>query len=269
MIAELVTAIRDRQAILFVGSGASKGLGAPTWGELISEIGTQLGYEPDVFASLNANYLTVAEYYRTKMKGIGNLRSWMDRKWTLEDSVLKDSRVHQLMIDLGFPIIYTTNYDRFIEDSFRIRGLDYHTIIRLSDLTGSYSGTQIVKFHGDFSEDSSLVIAESDYFDRLSFESPLDIRLRSDVLGRSILFIGYSLTDINVRLMLYKMSKMWGTYGKAGDQPKSYLFLPKPDDIQKEVLENWGVQTIIGEVDDPNEALCAFLENLKSEVAAI
>jgi len=34
-------------------------------------------------------------------------------------------------------------------------------------------------------------------FDRLYFSSPLDIKLRTDALGRSILFIGYSLSDVN------------------------------------------------------------------------
>lgn len=266
MTSELATAVREKRAILFVGSGVSAGLGTPTWSGLVSEIAQQLGYEPDVFASLGANYLTVAEYYRLHMGGIGRLRSWMDRKWSVEDSVLRKSRVHNLLIDLDFPIIYTTNYDRFIEDSYRLRGLKCHKIVGLRDLTSSTGGTQIVKLHGDFSDDNSLVITESDYFERLNFETPLDIRLRSDVLGKSILFIGYSLSDINVRLLLYKMWKMWGAAGYLSEQPKSFVFLSKPDEIQNAVLENWGVHTITAEVDDPNEALCAFLEDLKAQV---
>jgi SIR2-like domain len=258
---ELVTAIRDQRAILFVGSGVSASLGIPTWNGLVQE--------PDVFESLGASYLTVAEYYELKMGGIGKLRSWMDRKWSVEDAKLRSSRVHNLIVDLTFPLIYTTNYDRFIEESYRLRGKNYHKVVGLRDLTEISSGTQIVKLHGDFDADSSLVIAESDYFDRLNFESPLDIRLRADVLGKTILFVGYSLSDINVRLLLYKMWKMWSDSGYQSEQPKSFVFLPKPDEIQNAVLENWGVHTITADVDDPNEALCAFLEELKEQVESI
>ena len=65
--------------------------------------------------------------------------------------------------------------------------------------------TQIIKFHGDFDDDSSLVLTESSFFIALDFESPLDIKLRSDSLEKSLLFIGYSLSDINIRYMLYKL----------------------------------------------------------------
>jgi len=269
MIADLATAIRDRRAILFVGSGVSASLGIPTWSGLVAEIARELGYEPDVFASLGASYLTVAEFYELRMGGIGKLRSWMDRKWTVDDAKLKASRVHNLIIDLNFPIIYTTNYDRFIEDSYQLHGVDFHKVVGLRDLIDIGHGTQIVKLHGDFDDDSSLVISESDYFERLNFESPLDIRLRADVLGKTILFIGYSLTDINVRLLLYKMWKMWSDSGYQAEQPNSFVFLPKPDEIQNAVLENWGVHAITADVDDPNEALCVFLEELKRQTESI
>jgi hypothetical protein len=269
MITELASAIRDRRAILFVGSGVSASLGIPTWAGLVREIAKELGYEPDVFESLGASYLTVAEFYELRMGGIGKLRSWMDRQWSVDDAKLKTSVVHNLIIDLDFPIIYTTNYDRFIEDSYRIRGKEFHKVVGLRDLIDIGEGTQIVKLHGDFEDDNSLVIAETDYFERLNFESPLDIRLRADVLGKTILFIGYSLSDINVRLLLYKMWRMWDDSGYQSDQPKSFVFLPKPDEIQNAVLENWGVHTITADVDDPNEALCAFLGSLKTQVASI
>ena len=78
-----------------------------------------------------------------------------------------------------------------------------------------------------------------------------------------------SLTDINVRLLLYKMWKMWGASGYESERPKSFVFLSKPDEIQNAVLEKWGVHTITADVDDPNEALCAFLEDLKKQVGSI
>src|SRR5206468_8567620 len=43
--------------------------------------------------------------------------------------------------------------------------------------------THIIKYHGDFDEDSSLVLTETDFLNRLSFDSPLDIQFRPDALG--------------------------------------------------------------------------------------
>src|SRR3954466_10923597 len=125
---DLAAAISKGQVILFAGSGTSAGLGAPLWSGLMDEIGGQLDYDPDVFRSLGASYLTVAEFYKIRKGGIGPLRSWMDNKWAVDDATLDKSEVHDLIFRLGFPIIYTTNYDRNLEGIHRIRRRDYHKI---------------------------------------------------------------------------------------------------------------------------------------------
>ena len=56
----------------------------------------------------------------------------------------------------------------------------------------TYENLEIICVN-DFSDDSSIVLTESSYFERLEFNSPLDIKLRSDMLGKTILYIGYSL----------------------------------------------------------------------------
>lgn len=264
---DLVRALKRRQVLLFAGSGTSAGVGAPTWGGLIAKIGEDLGYESDVFSSISAgNYLAVAEYYKIKMGEIGTLRSWMDQNWAATAEDLASSRVHNAIMDLEFPIIYTTNYDRNFEESFRLSGRKFQKISNIRNFSTDADATQIVKFHGDFSDDNSLVITESDYFKRLSFDSPLDMKLRSDCLGNSILFIGYSLTDLNIRLLMFKLYSMWKDSGFEKDRPKSYLFLSRPNEVQSTVLREWGVHTIASEVDDPGHALAEFLEGLREAV---
>jgi len=82
-----------------------------------------------------------------------------------------------------------------------------------------------LSLHGDFDDDSSLVLTESSYFERLSFESPLDIKLRYDSIGKSLLFIGYSLSDINIRYLLYKLQRLWAESDYSGVRPVSYIFV--------------------------------------------
>jgi hypothetical protein len=137
------------------------------------------------------NYLTLAEYYRIRQGSIGSLRSWMDRNWSIPDDALAASKVHDLICSLDFPIVYTTNFDRNLERAFELKGKPFVKIVSAKDIARVRDGvTQIVKFHGDFDDDQSIVIAETDYLDRLSFESPLDIKFRADALGKTILFVG-------------------------------------------------------------------------------
>src|SRR4051812_14487837 len=67
---DLAAAISKGQVILFAGSGTSAGLGAPLWSGLMDEIGGQLDYDPDVFRSLGASYLTVAEFYKIRKEAL-------------------------------------------------------------------------------------------------------------------------------------------------------------------------------------------------------
>lgn len=263
MIDDLKRSVRDKQAILFVGAGVSAVLGAPTWSELIDHIAKDLEFEPDVFRSLSPNYLTLAEFYRIERGSIGPLRSWMDRHWNFSDEIIKASPVHSLISRLDFPVIYTTNYDCNIERALELEGKNVRKIVDVKDLLHVKSQeTQVVKLHGDFEDDTSIVLTETDYFERLSFESPLDIRLRADVLARPVLFIGYSLSDINVRMLLHRLWKTWNTSPHSSHQPNSYVFLPRPNEIEEAVLSRWGVQTIVGEDPDPKTSLRIFLSEL-------
>jgi len=262
---ELIDAIRKRNVILFVGGGVSMNLGLPSWDRLIDRLARDLGFDTEVFRSYGY-HLLLAEYYKMN-KGIGPLRSWMDRKWHNTDKVdIRKSRIHQLIVELDFPMIYTTNYDRWIEFAFDAYQKPYVKVADVSDIKRTQEGiTQIVKFHGDFDNDNSIVLTESSYFDRLDFETPLDIKLRADVLGRSILFIGYSLTDINIRFLLYKLNKMWQNAKNNEAKPKSFILLMSPNPVQEMVLEKRGIVTIISQPDDPRKGLTEFLDILYNE----
>jgi hypothetical protein len=166
-------------------------------------------------------------------------------------------------------MIYTTNYDNNLEVAFRLHKRDFVKIANTRDLAKPAEGlTQIVKFHGDFDDDQSLVIAETDYFDRLSFDSPLDIKFRADALGRSLPFIGYSLTDMNIRLLLHHMWKAWRSSGYEESRPGSYVFMPDPDPMQVAVLSQWGMTVLSEEAKDPQTALVQFLTKLDQAVKA-
>jgi hypothetical protein len=262
MIDPLVQAVRARQTILFVGAGISRSLGLPSWRELIGVMANQLDFDPTVFEGYG-DYLELAEYYQIKKTSLGSLRSEMDRLWHKDESKVDSSKIHQAIVNLSCPTIYTTNYDRWLEIAFERRKKSFVKIANVGDFTKIRDGVpQIVKLHGDFDDDTSLVLTETSYFERLAFESPLDIKLRSDSIGRTILFVGYSLSDINVRYLLYKLRCLWAESAFSAARPKSFMFLPRPNPIQEAILQQRGIFPIVSEIDDPTAGLGDFLERL-------
>lgn len=258
---ELVEAVRAHEALLFTGAGASTALGLPGFDGLVDELATELGYDVEVFRQLG-DYSTLAEYYRLEQGGLGELRSRLDVGWNSREIDVRSSKLHRLIVQLGFPVIYTTNWDRWLEKAHEAAGIPYKSIIGVGDLRALQSGVvQIVKFHGDFADDDSLVLTESSYMRRMDFSSPLDIKLRSDALGRSLVFIGYSLRDPNTRLLLFKIHELWKNTPYS--QPRSFLITDRPNSVQDRVLKEWGIASLVADDGETQEdRLANLLEKL-------
>ncbi|WP_437609354.1 SIR2 family protein [Erwinia sp. V71] len=259
---ELKRAYDAGKLILFAGAGISRNLGLPEWHELISHLAHELGYDPDEFNSYGT-HLALAEYYKKRTGSLGPLRSWMDREWHRPDIDVRSSEIHTLITQGNFSRIYTTNYDRWLELAHEAHHVPYRKVSSAAHLVSlTESERHIIKLHGDFDDDTSLVLDESSYFERLNFDSPLDLKLTHDVIGNSVLFVGYSISDFNIRLLFYRLTKMWGRTGLASARPKSYLFTNRYNPVAKEVLGQWGIEMIVSDEENPRRALATFLQEL-------
>jgi hypothetical protein len=260
----LANAIQRRQAILFVGAGVSMAVGLPSWQTVVDHLLKELDLDAGVIDGMNDGYQMLAEFYRVKQGGLGALRNWLDRNWKVASDHVAESKLHKLIAELDFPTIYTTNYDRNLETAFEVYDKPYAKIANAKQIADATDGvTQIIKYHGDFDDDSSLVLTETDFLDRLSFDSPLDIKFRADALSRTILFIGYSMSDPNIRWLLHNIWQTWERSGHAEHRPRSFVFMPSSNPVQEAVLGRWGITVLTPDsgagVDD---ALAAFLADI-------
>jgi hypothetical protein len=263
VLSGLVRQIDDRRVILFVGSGISAGLGLPTWEDFVGRLGTDFAFEPDEFLTLSSDFRSLAEFYRLEKGSLTELCSKMAREWKVSDEKLAASQAHQLIVRLDFPVIYTTNYDHLLERAYELEGKSFNKVISARDIARiDPTRTTIVKFHGDLDDPCSVVLAETDYFRRLSFEHPLDIKLAADALGKAVLFVGYSVSDINLRLLLYRLQGIWRASGAEDSRPRSYVFMTKPNQVQERILDSWGVTPLIAADTDETSAVAVFLERL-------
>jgi NAD-dependent SIR2 family protein deacetylase len=254
---------KEGKLIPFIGAGLSMRLGLPAFSSLIDIIAVQLGYDPEVYR-MNGNYWQLAEYYVAVKGSIGPLRSEMDRLFDPSDERIQLSKAHTALTEMKLPLIYTTNYDRIIERAFELKNKPCYTVTNIDDMAAAPAdATQVIKFHGAFSDDSSLVLTESSYFERLEFESAMDIKLRADMLGKSLLFVGYSLNDINIRYMLYKLHKLRQAVKRdAPRTPSAYLITFGSGEIQKTLLARWNVDIIELDPINKQESIDQFLEAL-------
>ena len=261
-IHEIKDLIANNKLILFIGAGVSKPLNLPDWNELIGQLAKEVGYnDPKVFALYGDN-LTLAEYYKVikPSSDISTpLTDWMNQNLTIDITRVQSSPIHQELAKLNCSIIYTTNYEEALEKTFEAS----HKIANIEHLANiPEKAVQIIKFHGDMNNENSIVLAEQDYFKRLNFDTPLDIKLRADMLGKSILFLGYSMSDINIRLLSYKLDQLWKNSPDAAVRPKSYIFMAQPNPIQEEIFQNRGITPIVGEDADRTASLLQFLKKL-------
>ncbi|MDQ2776126.1 MAG: SIR2 family protein [Acidobacteriota bacterium] len=259
----LVTAIKQKRAILFAGAGLSSSLGLPLFDVLTCHLAKELGIQERA----NIDFPILAEYYLLQTSRHEDLFNWMRQTWHPENIHIRDSQAHNDILDLDFPVIYTTNYDSWLERSFEERGKPFRKIIGVKDLADTKSGeTEIIKFHGDFNTPSTIVLTESDFLRRMSLDEPLDIRLRSDSLARPILFAGYSLSDPNIRYLLYRLRQLWSQHTEENVKPSSYILMVERNDIQERLLRERDVEPILFEEDDPSAGLTKFFKTLRAAV---
>lgn len=177
-------------------------------------------------------------------------------------------------------LIVTTNYDDSLERAFKAEGEPYElityiasgpdrgrfrhiptdgesTVIQLPNEyvnLGLKQRSVIAKIHGsvDRSEDrihgDSFVITEDHYVDyiaRADIARLFPVTLAAKLRNSHFLFLGYSLRDWNLRVMLYRL---WGE--QAGRNFKSWAIQKKPDRIDEVAWEERGVDILDIKVED-------------------
>jgi len=236
----------------------------PSYSALIREIGSHLGFDGPIFEGMG-DYLTLAEYYHLEKGGLKELQRHLQSQWDAPEKEVAASPVHQAIVELGCNVIYTTNFDSFLERAHRAKDRKYKRILSIRDMVSvDEDAVHIVKLHGDLTKPSGMVFTETSYFERLSFESPLDVKLRADALGKSLLFIGYSLADINIRYLMFRLQRQWESEPDFDLRPKSYVFLARPNPVQSTVLKSRGVEAIVADSTDATASLAKFLTELRT-----
>lgn len=260
----LLQATKSSRLIPFIGAGFSRVFKLPTWNELIDDIAGVVGFAPEI-ARLYGDFLQLAEFLAIRQNGLGLLRSRLDKLFNSTSIDISTSPAHLLLPRLRAPVLYTTNWDTLIERAFDHVGVKHNKIVTVHDfLRADPTLPAIVKFHGDFIDDQSLVFTESSYFSRLELESPLDIRFRSDILGRTLLFLGYSLSDINIRYIWFKLQKLLASQPSLKTrEPFAYIVTAQRNPVFEDICKHSrDIGVVFLDTLDPQRSIIELLQEL-------
>ncbi|WP_395319196.1 SIR2 family protein [Fructilactobacillus frigidiflavus] len=106
-------------------------------------------------------------------------------------------------------IIITTNYDTFIEDILKkYSGTNPDIYIGQKGFFNETTDwSEIYKIHGSVKEPNSIVINSNDYDEYDKNSILISAKILSSMITSPILFLGYSLTDRDIRKLLSDFSK--------------------------------------------------------------
>ena len=111
------------------------------------------------------SYSSLADYYLVQKPDRAVLAEWLREEWHSASIDIAGSQAHAALVEARFPLIYTTNYDHWIERAHDLRGVPVSKIVHGDDIGDIASNSvPIVKFHGDLDHPETIVLTETDVF---------------------------------------------------------------------------------------------------------
>ena len=203
-VKELQHELENERLVLFIGAGVSQSSGLPSWQNLVTQLATiaQIDKEAQSVDEL----LDLAAQCREKL----GKHFARELKRILEQNDPTPSITHYLLSTFPVSTMVTTNFDTLLEESLlRIKKAAF-TIHRAFDVAWAPIKDQvsILKIHGDIDTPHEITLSREDYDHYFDRRPALSALLKGLFLNRTFLFVGYSLRDPNLKIILQEVSNL-------------------------------------------------------------
>ncbi len=266
--AQLLSLLRERQAVLMVGAGSSKFAGYPLWEELVEDLRRQFapslrglaeGQDPAEYA--NAILAQIEQDQRSR-----EYHKHLERLFEPRVAGATYDEMHQLLVKLDFRGVVTTNYDRVMEaaiiDVLRERNDTYtphcasidlcnqeqsHRVSgflrQLSSTSGNFRS--VLHLHGFYENPANIVLAKNDYLkkygeltlDEKKTQVPLDKLHRKVIWAllatHPVVFVGFGMKDPFFMALLEVVKEDLNLEGDT----LHYAILPSSDEDSARILK--------------------------------
>ena len=217
---------RNHKLVIFVGAGVSKNSGACSWWELVKEIAEKIGYskcrscemktvncsscgnqvkvcKDDCllkYSFTNEEFLLIPQlYYDSQDKDHKDYYSFILEKFS---AIGAPNIIDDIIISLEPECIITTNYDHLIESVKNPNASKYTVIKKDNELLFKTGNRYIIKMHGDIDDVKNIVLREDDYLNYSQSHTLIETYIKSLLIDKTFLFVGYSLNDNNLKLIM-------------------------------------------------------------------
>lgn len=190
-------ALNDGVGAVFVGAGTSMAAGYPSWANLLHDIGEELGVSSRDIHDLAA----LAQWSIQESGSETRVRNVIKEKIGVAYAT---PSILEVIARLPIAHIWTTNYDRLIEGAFAEIDRPLDSISGANDLAlkPTPGAVRLYKMHGSVDRLDDIVISTDDYELYRKKRGAFLPLLQAHLTSMSMLFVGLSLTDPNIRHVL-------------------------------------------------------------------
>ncbi len=141
---------------------------------------------------IGSSALTLASEYQAVFDR-GKLESLL--RAAIPDSDHEPGDIHNLLLELPWEDVFTTNYDTLLEGT-EVRDRAYQLVTTVNELTFAYR-PRIVKLHGSLHPQTQFIITEEDYRSYPNYFALFVNTVRQSLVENTFVLIGFSGDDPN------------------------------------------------------------------------
>jgi hypothetical protein len=213
----LIEELTFRRCIFFLGSGVSAssvaddGTRPQTWGEFLNKA-KELLVNPTSSDKKFIRGMLAQNNYLLALQAINNLAdpgsytAFLRRSFN--NPIFKPSELHSCIRDIDCKIVMTTNFDKIYDNLCNDTGYvvcNYQETPKIISNIKT-SNRLIIKTHGSIDDTEHMVFTQKDYYDARSNFPQFYKLLEALFLTNTVVFIGYSLNDPDINLILENVS---------------------------------------------------------------
>ncbi|WP_026765133.1 SIR2 family protein [Sediminibacterium salmoneum] len=243
---DLIDSFKQGKGGLFVGAGLSQSAGLPNWEGLLNDLITlaeKVSYKPNKefidscreLVKQPSKYLILAQELKDFLQD--SFRKYIIEKYS--DKCPPPTDNHIAVIKFPYQFIITTNYDTLLENAYvKVHGKQakVHSFKDSPDIAYDlWNGRPfILKAHGDANKaQQGVILTENDYRQILFQEKGYQSILQSLFTTKTVLFLGSSLSDPELKLLLSFIHSSF-----HGGGPSHYALISE-EEMNSVEAESW------------------------------
>jgi hypothetical protein len=268
---DLIEAFKEEKGGLFIGAGMSRAVGLPSWKEMLNdlvELARNVSYKPnrefiDSCVELlddPSKFLIVAQELKDFLQD--SFRKYIIQKFS--DNCPPPSKSHLKLMEYPYKFIITTNYDTLLENAYvtiHTKQAKAYTFKDSPDIAYDlWNGRPfILKAHGDANKtQQGIILTEMDYRQILFQEKGYQSILQTLFTTKTILFIGASLSDPELKLLL---SFIHSSFHGGGPTHYALISEKEMNNVEAESWrKNFNIQIIPYSPDHEHNQVSEFIE---------